>query len=99
MCRFLSISKGIMMRRRTFVADALGLFPLAVAASSAAFAAPAPGPRRPKVKIRDVQVKRVRVVKELGSVAPPPGSRGPGRAYRVGGDTVTLIHTDAGLTG
>lgn len=54
---------------------------------------------RPRVKITDVQVKRVRVIKELGSVAPPPGSRGPGRAYRVGGDTVTLIHTDAGLIG
>src|SRR5690348_14329958 len=83
------------MYRRTFLADALGLFTLAAATSIPALAAPG----RPKVKITDVQVKRVRVVKELGSVAPPPGSRGPGRAYRVGGDTITLIHTDAGLTG
>ncbi len=32
-------------------------------------------------------VKRVRVVKELGSVA------------RIGGDLIALIHIDAGLTG
>jgi D-galactarolactone cycloisomerase len=83
------------MRRRTFLADALGLFTVAAATSIPALAAPG----RPKVKITDVQVKRVRVIKELGSLPTPPGSRGPGRAYRVGGDTVTLIHTDAGLTG
>jgi D-galactarolactone cycloisomerase len=83
------------MRRREFLAEALSLFTVAAAMSNPALAAPG----RPKVKITDVQVKRVRVVKELGSVAPPAGSRGPGRAYRVGGDTITLIHTDAGLTG
>jgi L-alanine-DL-glutamate epimerase-like enolase superfamily enzyme len=54
---------------------------------------------RPKVKITNVQVKRVRVIKELGSIPPRPGSRGPGRSFRVGGDTITLITTDAGLTG
>lgn len=74
------------MRRRAFLAEALSLF-------AAAAAIPAlSGADRRKVKITDVQVKRVRVVKELGSVA-------SGRAYRVGGDLITLIHTDAGLTG
>ena len=86
---------GLTMRRREFLAEALSLLTVAATTSNPALAAPG----RPKVKITDVQVKRVRVVKELGSVAPPPGSRGPGRAYRVGGDTITLIHTDAGLTG
>src|SRR6185437_13220696 len=76
-------------------ADALGLFTVASAASIPALAAPG----RPKVKVTDVQVKRVRVVKELGSLFTPPGSRVPGRSYRVGGDLVTLVHTDAGLTG
>jgi len=83
------------MRRRTFLADALGLFAVAAATSIPALAAPG----RPKVKVTDVQVKRVRVVKELGSLFTPPGSRVPGRSYRVGGDLVTLVHTDAGLTG
>ena len=83
------------MRRRKFLASSVGLFAAAAATSLPALSAAG----RPRVKITDVQVKRVRVIKELGSVAPPPGSRGPGRAYRVGGDTVTLIHTDAGLTG
>lgn len=76
------------MRRRTFLAEALGLFTAAAATSIPALAAPG----RPKVRITDVQVKRVRVVKELGAVA-------SGRTYRVGGDLITLIHTDAGLTG
>src|SRR6478752_6179611 len=83
------------MRRREFLAEALGLFTVAAAASIPALAAPG----RPKVKITDVQVKRVRVVKELGSLVTPPGSHVPGRSYRVGGDLVTLIHTDAGLIG
>ncbi len=74
------------MRRRTFLAEALSVF----AAAAAIPALSAAG--RSKVKITDVQVKRVRIVKELGSVA-------SGRAYRVGGDLITLIHTDAGLTG
>ncbi|HEY4338754.1 MAG TPA: mandelate racemase/muconate lactonizing enzyme family protein [Steroidobacteraceae bacterium] len=76
------------MRKRTFMAEALSL--LAIGATTSIPALSAPG--RPKVKITDIQVKRVRVVKELGSVV-------SGRAYRVGGDTLTLIHTDAGLTG
>jgi L-alanine-DL-glutamate epimerase-like enolase superfamily enzyme len=76
------------MRRRTFLAEAVGLVTAAATMSIPALAAPG----RPKVKITDVQVKRVRVLKELGSVA-------SGRAYRVGGDLITLIHTDAGLTG
>jgi D-galactarolactone cycloisomerase len=84
------------MRRRRFLEEALGLFATAAAVmSTPALAAPG----RPKVRITDVQVKRVRVVKELGSVAPPPGSSAPGRAYRVGGELITLVHTDAGLTG
>ena len=83
------------MRRREFLAGAAGLVTAAAATSIPALAAPG----RPKVKITDVQVKRIRVVKELGSLPVPPGSREPGRAYRVGGDTVTLVHTDAGLTG
>jgi D-galactarolactone cycloisomerase len=74
------------MRRRTFLAEALSVF----AAAAAIPALSAAG--RSKVKITNVQVKRVRIVKELGSVA-------SGRAYRVGGDLITLIHTDAGLTG
>jgi L-alanine-DL-glutamate epimerase-like enolase superfamily enzyme len=77
----------------------MSLVPLAAATSSAAIAGSAPGPRRPKVKITDVQVKQVRVIKELRSVAPPAGSHFPADLYRVGGNTVTLIHTDAGLTG
>ena len=85
------------MRRRTFMADALGLIPLAAATSGTAFSAP--GPRRPKVKITDVQVKRVRDITQPGSVAPPPGTFFPPDLYRAGGFTVTLIHTDAGLTG
>jgi len=47
---------------------------------------------RPRMKIKDVQVKRIRVIKELGKTV-------SGRDYRVGGDLITLIHTDAGLTG
>jgi L-alanine-DL-glutamate epimerase-like enolase superfamily enzyme len=63
------------------------------AAAAAATAIPAlAAPGRPKVKITDVQVKRIRVIKELGATV-------SGRAYRVGGDLVTLIQTDAGLTG
>jgi L-alanine-DL-glutamate epimerase-like enolase superfamily enzyme len=76
------------MRRRKFLAQGLGLLAAAVANTIPALAAPG----RPKVKITDVQVKRIRVIKELGSVV-------SGRAYRVGGDNVTLILTDAGLTG
>ncbi|HEU4623872.1 MAG TPA: hypothetical protein VFS52_03860 [Steroidobacteraceae bacterium] len=71
------------------MARALGL----AAAATAATAIPAlAAASRPKVKITDVQVKRVRVIKELGTVV-------SGRAYRVGGDLVTLVQTDAGLTG
>jgi len=83
------------MRRRTFLEGAAGLL-------AAASAVPVPGlaaAGRPKAKITSVQVKRVRVIKELGSIAPRPGSRRPGRSFRVGGDTLTLITTDAGLTG
>jgi D-galactarolactone cycloisomerase len=76
------------MRRRTFMAQSLGLFAMAAATSIPALSAPG----RPKVKITDVQVKRIRVIKELGATV-------SGRAYRVGGDLVTLIQTDAGLTG
>lgn len=83
------------MRRRTFLGRAAGLLAAAAAVSIPALAAPG----RPRVKITDVRVKRVRVVKELGSLPPPPGSNRPGRSFRVGGDTVTLITTDAGLTG
>ena len=68
---------------------ALGLAATA-AATTAIPALAAAG--RPKVKITDVQVKRIRVIKELGATV-------SGRAYRVGGDLVTLIQTDAGLTG
>lgn len=82
------------MRRRAFLAQALSL---AAAGATTLPALAAPG--RPKVRITDVQVKRVRVIKELGSLPVPPGSRTPGRSYRVGGDNVTLIATDAGLTG
>src|SRR3954465_7202494 len=77
------------MRRRTFMTGALGV----AAATAAAAAIPAlAAAGRAKVKITDVQVKRIRVIKELGKTV-------SGRAYRVGGDLVTLIHTDAGLTG
>lgn len=77
------------MRRRTFMTGALGL----AAAAAAVTAIPAlAAAGRPKVKITDVQVKRIRVIKELGATV-------SGRAYRVGGDLVTLIQTDAGLTG
>jgi D-galactarolactone cycloisomerase len=76
------------MRRRTFMAGAMGLATAAAALSIPALAAAG----RPKVKITDVQVKRIRVIKELGATV-------SGRAYRVGGDTITLIQTDAGLTG
>lgn len=76
------------MRRRKFLAEGLGLLAAAAATSIPALAAAG----RPKVRITDVQVKRVRVIKELGAVI-------SGRTYRVGGDTITLIHTDAGLTG
>ena len=82
------------MRRRTFLAQAVSL----AAAGGLSFPALAAA-GRPKVKITDVQVKRVRVIKELGSLPVPPGSRTPGRSYRVGGENVTLITTDAGLTG
>ncbi len=82
------------MRRRTFLAQAMTM-----AAAGATSFAPLAAAGRPKVKITDVQVKRVRVIKELGTLPVPPGSRTPGRAYRVGGDTVTVITTDAGLTG
>jgi len=77
------------MRRRSFMKGAFGLA-AAVAAATAIPALAAPG--RPKAKITDVQVKRVRVIKELGKTV-------SGRAYRVGGDLVTLVHTDAGLSG
>ena len=82
------------MRRRTFLAQAMTM-----AAAGAISFAPLAAAGRPKVKITDVQVKRVRVIKELGTLPVPPGSRTPGRAYRVGGDTVTVITTDSGLTG
>lgn len=76
------------MRRREFMAGTLGL-----AGAAAAFSIPAlAAAGRPKVKITDVQVKRIRVIKELGATV-------SGRAYRVGGDLITLIQTDAGLTG
>lgn len=83
------------MRRRTFLAEASALLTAAAAMPIPALAAIG----RSKVKITDVQVKRVRVIKELGAFAQPPGARGPARVYRVGGDTVTVISTDAGLTG
>jgi L-alanine-DL-glutamate epimerase-like enolase superfamily enzyme len=76
------------MRRREFLTQAAGLVAVAAATSIPALAAAG----RPKVKITDVQVKRIRVIKELGATV-------SGRAYRVGGDLVTLIQTDAGLTG
>jgi len=82
------------MRRRTFLAQAMTM-----AAAGATSFAPLAAVGRPKVKITDVQVKRVRVIKELGTLPVLPGSRTPGRAYRVGGDTVTVITTDSGLTG
>ena len=76
------------MRRRSFLQGGLGL-----AAAVAATAIPSVAvAARPKVKITDVKVKRIRVVKELGKTV-------SGRAYRVGGDLVTFIETDAGLTG
>jgi len=82
------------MHRRTFLAHAVSL------AAAGAMTLPALAAQgRPKVRITDVQVKRVRVIKELGSLPVPPGSRTPGRSYRVGGDNVTIITTDAGLTG
>ena len=61
------------MRRRTFLGQALSL----AAAGAMSFPALAAA-GRPKVKITDVQVKRVRVIKELGSLPVPPGSRTPG---------------------
>jgi D-galactarolactone cycloisomerase len=82
------------MRRRKFLAQAMTM-----AAAGAFSVAPLAAAGRPKVKITDVQVKRVRVIKELGTLPVPPGSRTPGRPYRVGGDTVTVITTDSGLTG
>lgn len=88
------------MRRRQFMTGTLGALTAAAAMSMSPLPAlSAPG--RPKVKITDVKVKRVKVVKELGSFPTPPGTRAaaPGRVYRVGGDTVTVIYTDAGLTG
>lgn len=85
------------MLRRNFLRGA-GLL-------AAAAATPLPvlaGPKRPKIKITNVQVKRVRLVKELGTIVPRPGlqgSAGKQRPFRVGGENVTLITTDAGLTG
>lgn len=85
------------MRRRSFLAQAVSL---AAAGALTLPALPALGAAgRPKVRITDIQVKKVRVVRELGTLPVPPGSTAPGRTYRVGGDNVTLISTDAGLTG
>ncbi|MDR2216295.1 MAG: mandelate racemase/muconate lactonizing enzyme family protein [Nevskiaceae bacterium] len=84
------------MQRRTFLGQAMALM-AAGATPFPLFAAAAAG-NRGKVKITDVQAKRVKVVRELGALPSPPGSP-PGRAYRVGGENVTLITTDAGLTG
>jgi D-galactarolactone cycloisomerase len=75
------------MHRRTFMTGSLGI---AAAAATALPSLAAAG--RPTVKITDLQVKRIRVIKELGKTV-------SGRAYRVGGDLVTFVHTDAGLTG
>ena len=61
------------MRRRTFLAQAMTM-----AAAGATSFAPLAAAGRPKVKITDVQVKRVRVIKELGTLPVPPGSRTPG---------------------
>jgi len=83
------------MRRRSFLGGAAGLLATAATIPVPALAST----RRPKVKIINVAVKHVRVIKELGSIAPRPGSRRPGRSFRVGGDNITVITTDAGLTG
>ena len=69
-----------------------GALGVATAAAAAATIPALAATGRAKVKITDVQVKRIRVIKELGATV-------SGRAYRVGGDLVTLIQTDAGLTG
>lgn len=85
------------MKRRNFLTMA-GLVAAAGAAPLPALAAP----KRPQIKITGVQVKRVRLVKELGTIVPRPGlqgSEGKQRPFRVGGENITLITTDAGLIG
>ncbi len=84
------------MRRRAFLGR-IGLLLAGAATLPAIPALAAVG--RPKIKITDVQAKRIRVVKELGSIVPRPGFRGNGRPFRVGGDAITVVTTDAGLTG
>ena len=50
-----------------------------------------------KLKITDIKMRKVRVLKKMGSLIPrPPGAA---RDFTIGGDLVMEIHTDQGILG
>jgi len=55
-------------------------------------------PESPRVAITNVRLLKLRVLRELGNME-PAWEPGRSRAYRVGGDLITEIQTDAGLVG
>jgi D-galactarolactone cycloisomerase len=69
---------------------------LAAAAPSAVYAQ---ATKSLKLKITDVQVKKIRLVKDLGILVPRPGMAQMRRPFRVGGETITVVTTDGGVTG
>jgi D-galactarolactone cycloisomerase len=100
------------MLRRDFLQSVLQSVPAAAVAATITrdtSAAPARAiPAMPAVntgsglnlKITDIKVKKVRLVKELGFIVPRPGMGGDGkRRFSVGGETITEISTDQGITG
>ncbi len=68
-------------------ASPLGMVPAAFAQAN-----------RPRLKITDVKIVNLKVVKEVGSLE-PAWSLGSQTAFRVGGGSIVEIHTDQGLVG
>jgi D-galactarolactone cycloisomerase len=86
---------GVSQNRRTFlitVGTALGAVPLAGSPDTMM------RQNRPRLKITDVRIVNLRMIKEVGSLEPGwlLGSR---FEFRVGGGSIVEIHTDQGLVG
>jgi D-galactarolactone cycloisomerase len=91
------------MRRRDFFKTVPGMAALSRPAAAAPWALPkdAEAAATERIKISDVRLVKIKLVKDKGQVPRRAGenSRGGGLPIQIGGFTMTEVHTDSGLVG
>jgi D-galactarolactone cycloisomerase len=89
------------MRRRDFFKTVPRAAALSLPAMGAMSVLPKPAEAAEKIKISDVRLIKIRLVKDKGQVPRRAGenARGGGLPITIGGFTATEVHTDSGLVG